>query len=346
MATKLRIKLIICLTAVLFSYQLSAQDIHFSQFNAIPSLLNPANTGFIPHKMRFGGLYRSKWNRFSPYSSSVLSAEFNPRHEKYIPENDKLGVGLLFVNDIAGADVGISTNKIMLSLAYNKAIGPIYFGLGAQGGMYNRGIKGVNHIFPDMYTGDTDAPLDYTKADDLLYGEPLQYFDLNMGAKATYYFSSDGTNIYIGAAINHIQDPNINSKFQPTHVVGWSTDLGKSPANLMVNLGSKIVFGFNKLSMTPQMVYRRQNGAQEYVIGTNFEYFTTPPRAIVKKELIGGVYYRMMHDVVLVAGTRIGEYTFQLSYEINHTSLSQAATGVIGGMEISLLYNPAPRLYY
>lgn len=323
--------------------QTQAQDIHFSQFNAAPMLLNPAKTGFIPHTIRYSGIHRNQWFRFAPYYSNVLSVEWNPKHEKYIPENDKLGLGLLVITDKSGDEFGFSTNKFLGSLAYNKSVGPLFIGLGLQAGLYSRKINGLEHTFPDMFTGDPDH-LDYTQADPLSY-EPVRYFDGNAGLLVNYYLSSDGSNIYFGATLNHFQNPSLETDIIPAFVQNWSTDMGKAPANITYNLGSKIVIGYNYMSLSPQMIYRRQFGAQQFIFGTDIEYFTSHPRAVIKKELIAGTYYRFGHDIILMVGSRISDYTFKLSYEVNHTALTNAASGIIGGFEISFVYAPSPSIY-
>ena len=72
-------QLLIIILAVIGSFSLSAQDIHFSQFYSSPLNLNPALTGVMNSSVRLVGNYRNQWasvlknNAFSTYSVSYLS---------------------------------------------------------------------------------------------------------------------------------------------------------------------------------------------------------------------------------------------------------------------------------
>jgi len=48
---------------LVLSFQLHAQDIHYSQFDRSPLNINPALTGLFKGDLRFIGNYRSQWNR-------------------------------------------------------------------------------------------------------------------------------------------------------------------------------------------------------------------------------------------------------------------------------------------
>ena len=52
------------------------QDIHFSQVDADPVLLNPAYSGFYEGVGRFGMVYRNQWASVSiPYQTLAVSGE-------------------------------------------------------------------------------------------------------------------------------------------------------------------------------------------------------------------------------------------------------------------------------
>ena len=55
---------------------LAAQDIHFSQVDADPVLLNPAYSGFYQGAGRFGLIYRNQWASVSvPYQTFAVTGE-------------------------------------------------------------------------------------------------------------------------------------------------------------------------------------------------------------------------------------------------------------------------------
>ena len=59
---------------ILFNH-VRAQDIHFSQFDETPLLLNPANTG-IHHDLRVITNYRDQWQSIgAPYKTFAFAAD-------------------------------------------------------------------------------------------------------------------------------------------------------------------------------------------------------------------------------------------------------------------------------
>src|SRR5688500_8005409 len=108
-------------TILASAYSLSAQDIHFSQYNTSPLTLNPALTGFYTGDYRITFNYRSQWGSFTdPYRT--LAASFEVSAFKGKLKNDHLGIGLSFSNDKSG-EIELGTNYITLSAAYRKTLG-------------------------------------------------------------------------------------------------------------------------------------------------------------------------------------------------------------------------------
>ncbi|MEO9210409.1 MAG: type IX secretion system membrane protein PorP/SprF, partial [Ginsengibacter sp.] len=75
------------------SFQLKAQDPHFSQFFASPLTLNPALTGKFDGDLRVAGNYRNQWPTLDNYYRTFsVSVDFDILKNK-IPEHDTWGVG-------------------------------------------------------------------------------------------------------------------------------------------------------------------------------------------------------------------------------------------------------------
>ena len=93
---KLICTLSICLTLALCA---SAQDPNFSQFFASPLTLNPALTGKFDGVFRVAGNYRNQWPSINnAFVTKTASADFHLIKD-YLPEIDRWGVGILFMND-------------------------------------------------------------------------------------------------------------------------------------------------------------------------------------------------------------------------------------------------------
>ena len=95
-----------------FHISLKAQDIHFSQFDETPLLLNPANCG-VHHDIRVIANYKNKWQSVgSPYKTFAISTEVKLLKKK----KNNLGLGIDFFSDKAG-DGQMGSNQGNLSLS-------------------------------------------------------------------------------------------------------------------------------------------------------------------------------------------------------------------------------------
>ena len=108
------------LMAFFFTLQLSAQDIHFSQFYMSPLNLNPAMTGVMNCNTRLVANYRNQW-------AGVLQSDaYNTYSVSYdqkvaVGRTDYFGIGGTFWGDVAGASRFGSTQG-RISLAYSKKV--------------------------------------------------------------------------------------------------------------------------------------------------------------------------------------------------------------------------------
>ena len=75
----------VCLTAaigiflIIFSNKIYSQDIHFSQFNYAPLLLNPALAGGFNGDMRADVNYKSQWQSMAPTPYKTVAASVDIR---------------------------------------------------------------------------------------------------------------------------------------------------------------------------------------------------------------------------------------------------------------------------
>ena len=96
-----------------------AQDIHYSQFNASPQNLNPAQTGLFDGDWRFVGNFRSQWSVIPvPYRTFSIATDTRLKTKL---ENDVPAVGLIINTDKSG-DSKFTTTQIFASGAYIKKL--------------------------------------------------------------------------------------------------------------------------------------------------------------------------------------------------------------------------------
>ena len=101
------------LTLLLFAGFVSvslAQDPNFSQFFASPLTLNPALTGKFDGTFRVAGNYRNQWPSINnAFVTKTASADFHLLKNN-LPEIDRWGFGVLFMNDQNGNGALAPTN--------------------------------------------------------------------------------------------------------------------------------------------------------------------------------------------------------------------------------------------
>ena len=103
------------LTLTLWAHHALAQDLRFTQSNAIPTIVNPAFAG-SSDDARVSSVYRNQWASM-PGSYVAMHVA----HDWY-NRNLNSGFGILFSNEEAGAG-GLSTTRIAGQFAYEVPLG-------------------------------------------------------------------------------------------------------------------------------------------------------------------------------------------------------------------------------
>src|SRR4051812_3573576 len=110
------------LILILFTLCVSAayaQDIHYSQFNASPQNLNPAQTGLFNGDWRFVGNFRSQWSVIPvPYRTFSIASD---TRLKTSLKNDAVAAGIVVNTDKSG-DSKFTTSQVYLSGSYIKKL--------------------------------------------------------------------------------------------------------------------------------------------------------------------------------------------------------------------------------
>ena len=187
---------------------IQAQDQHFSQFYASPLTLNPALTGALEGKYRFSMIYRDQWRKTldNPYQTYSASADFRYKIKQYKKRyRDALGVGVIFYNDKVN-QIDFSTNQLMISAAYHKALNPEsdqFLSLGLQVGMVQRNINYDQISFHDQFNG-TDL-FDNLTAEDFPENN-FAFSDVQIGLH--YSYAPVGkAGFFAGASMHHVLEP-------------------------------------------------------------------------------------------------------------------------------------------
>lgn len=307
--------LLLCL--VFAGMSLSAQDVHFSQFNASPLTLNPALTGKLDCSYRGVINYRNQWQSIpAPYVtfSAGVDGSFFERKLR----GSSLGVGLLLMNDVAG-DGNLSELGINLSTAYHQRIGKgTLLSGGVQFTFTQRGLNTQKLIFTD----DIGPNGQITGNGEVLSRPNPSYADVQAGLHLSSVVNRNFS-FNIGGAFYHITEP-VESFY--------SNDFeNRKEARIVGHGGMSFAVG-ERVAINPSFQYMQQGTATELNIGSSVGYF------LESATVFGGLWHRYQDAMIVLIGLGISDLTFGVSYDISVSDITKANNGR-GGFELSLAYN-------
>ena len=312
-----------------FSYFVSAQDAHFSQYYTFNQSLNPALTSNNDGSYRVSVIYRNQWSSFlnkSSFNTPGISLEL-PLLEGQL-KGDKFGIGLVFYNDRFG-ESSLSILNTALSIAYHKSIGKKNnhrFSLGAQVAYIQKSIDSDGYTFYDQFNAVSHSGTG--QSSDILNMErgSFFYFDYNVGLywKSTF---SKRVKMQVGFATAHLGQPSesfINASEEYYLPRKYTADLGFE------------VFFTDKISFSPDALYQRQGEAQEILAGGFFSYYFND--GFRKKSSIHlGARYRVDDAIATMIQIEVRNIRLGAAYDINVSDL-KSASKYGGGFELSLSY--------
>jgi type IX secretion system PorP/SprF family membrane protein len=328
-----------------------SQDLHFSQFNENPSLINPALTG-VSHVLRASVIYKDQWRSVTvPYKTFGASYEMKFKASSwdkvdpfktraYKKSFNKLSGGLSFYSDKAG-DGNMGTNQVNLSFAtFIKAGEYSSVSLGLQAGVVQKTVDYSKFVFSNQYNGSNGY--DQTIANGEQYGaQSFIYPDFAAGLLWNYSREekSIGENNQLkadfGFAMFHINQP--KQKF----LVGTNEKLFSKYV-----IHGKLLIGIphSNVGLAPAIFCQLQGPTKEIVGGMMIKYYLKDDSkytGYIKRSSIGlGAYYRYKDAVVAAIMLEIGQYAIGFSYDINTSALTQVST-LRGGPEIMIRFNSA-----
>lgn len=240
------LKIIVIL--LLFTTAVKGQDMHFTQFYSSPLYLNPAFTG-AGVCARLSTTYRDQWPGISKTYKSFLFAADHYLHEY------KIGIGLLFGNDVAGTGE-LKTTIINPSIAYEAKLGRrLAMRIGFQPGIGMRSINFNNLLFGDQLArGGNVATIE----------APTQ--------RKTFFDIGTGLLVYTGKYWGGVSFFHLN---RPNESLMGNED-GVLPIKYTVHGGIKHVINraektdFRKRSVSSAFHYRGQKEFDQFDIGLYF----------------------------------------------------------------------------
>ncbi len=302
-----------------------SQDVHFSNYSAVPLFLNPATTGMFDGSFRLTTAYRNQWGRFSnPYNTFYSSFDYNFSNNK--PKKSILGAGLSFYNDKAGT-TQMGNSQVNLSLGCNIILndkhtigGGLKTGIGQMS--YNPNVRWGNQYSESDGSVDVSLP-----SGEMNMNTSVTYF--NYGAGILWNFSGENNlksnagiavNKILSQQVNGMQDDNLKLSFHSTTQVPLNNSLFILPyisyilngVNTETNLGA---------------ILKYDSGLNSRYTGRNFA-----------SAIYLGTIYRFQDAIIIITKMDMKKFlSLSLCYDINVSPLKIASRGN-GGLEISISY--------
>lgn len=304
----------------------SAQDIHYTQYNFLPLLQNPASVGFFDANMRFSGIYRNQWATV-PVNYNSVGFSYDVNFLEHFKTGSKAGVGLNFYFDQAG-DSKFQTLHLMIPIAYHLYL-PISnhklkISIGAEAGFQYKSLSTSDLYYDSQFNGETFNP----NAEPKETFTNLNVLNADFGGGINFEFETKSKMKFgLGFALKHInsaKESYINSNIKP--------DLRQRfvvPASVFIPIS-------NKCDLDITYLFNFQNESQEQLLGTLFGYYLE--NLTVKKRKINfGAFYRISDAISFALQYETNNFKAGLSYDITTSKFSNA-TNTYGGLEIGLAY--------
>ncbi|MFH2143890.1 MAG: PorP/SprF family type IX secretion system membrane protein [Bacteroidota bacterium] len=295
----------------------SAQDIHFSQFDASPIIINPSYTGmYTESDFRATNQYRSQWDALArkSYLSSILTYD--------MPFQEKWGLGAYIINDNSARVY--NSFSFVLSGAHDIIIDDQErhkLSVGIQLGVIYKSTRLEDFLFDNQYSSGRFN-------EDLPTGEVFEKNarlmpETNIGVSYQNVENSKMFNPYGGISVFHILNPKENLT---------AADDSRLPLKFVLHGGSKISIN-DKITLDPKFLLMKQRNAYEIVIGAGsvFQIKDTD------FNILGGINYRWNDAVITTVGLYYKNFIYRVSYDFNVSKLREFSS-YKGGLEFSLVF--------
>jgi type IX secretion system PorP/SprF family membrane protein len=306
---------LLVITIVAGSLSGASQDVHLTQYDYSPLLLNSAHTGNFYGNWRAALNYRNQWAAIgTPYSTAVISGDVQLK-----AFGKKIGIGGILINN---ASNGLTNNMIYASGSYFHSVKENNFSVGLQLGFISS-------------SPSTESWYIWNEADRLFNApnnednnaERTTYPDIKLGFLWMRKYSIFEPEA--GISLAHLNTPNI-SVLNSTEKLGITSTV-HAKVKTIIN---------DEFYLTPTFLYANNTGSSLSVFGINAGYNLLGNRSSVK-EIFGGLYVRNgitdeLSDVSLLLGATVGRLDIILNYDVNIGGLSQSKN--ISSFEISLIY--------
>ena len=300
------------------------QDIHFSQYNLTPLLVNPAQAGAYKN-IEVIANYKSQWTSIDPdaYKTMMISADGRLLQEKW--RTKWLSAGVMMFSDLAGP-AKMQTMQGNLFLGYHMQLNAKNMvGASLEGGYAQRSIDYNKLSWEESTDPKASSSTNSFGYPDFGLGILYQYTKGQVYSK-----ENDMLIIRAGFAISHLTTPSY-SFFN-----GGENLYAKITGHVDALIGIKNT----KFALMPGFLYKGQGPASEIFPGSYFRYMISESSGKGRSIMIG-THLRVKDAFIPSVQFEYDEYTIGMSYDLNVSGFKSATSGK-GGFEIALRYGINP----
>lgn len=324
---------------LIFGTTAIGQDIHFTNFQMVPTSVNPSFSGTFLGTYRISAIYRDQWRNVSnsnPYRTPFLSAEVNILGG-LLGENDWITGGLTFFSDRAGT-LNFKQQVTSLVASYHYGFDDDYSKVLSIGVSYGGGSQQFNInnlILPQLLeTGTNGETFAAGPEGDI----SKNFSDISVGLSFKTTLNDNGDLIRFGVTGAHITSPNISLAPGPIVDPG-NPNPPPTTGGRKVGLGSRITFvgqgsfmTTDKIRINPAILYQTKSGFNEIAVQATADYLLNPKKRTV---VTGGLGYRLNDAAELIAGIQLKDLRVGISYDLTTSSFTEAGGGAF---ELSVAY--------
>ena len=302
------------MAALLGAWMCAAQDIHFSQVDADPVLLNPAYSGFYEGLGRFGVVYRNQWASVSvPFSTLAASGEMAVWRGG---GRRGLSVGGTLFADKAGT-LNYGTVSGHLSTAYYQAL--------------NR--SGSSVLSVGVEVGWAQSGFDPSQAEMEEAGEGFEvrkvHYPLLAAGLAWYWQPTPDFHLKAGLSLRNFNRPNISyMKLDETYLARRYSLFARAEYRC-----------WQSISLLPVLMTQVQGKHREVVFGGDVKWYIEEGGSR-EVSLRAGVAMRAADALIANLMLEYNSLLFTFSYDANISGLA-VASGGMGAFEAGLVYRLA-----
>jgi type IX secretion system PorP/SprF family membrane protein len=303
-----------------------AQDIHFTQFDAAPLVINPAFTGGYTGMYRASLIYRNQWGSVTtPFVT--FAGTFDAPITRDISKNDYLAAGIHMYNDRSG-DGNLTNMTAAASLAYHKGMdedGNKMLSIGVQGGYSQKALDLARLYWADEFTKGGFQP--GTTMEQL---RPSVKMWTAAAGVSWSHKAGERFSYQLGVAGHNLNQPRESLLKKANNEVGLGMRIN-------AQLGAEYVAS-ERFFVRPAVLYQTQTSASELIAGSEFLFIVG--QNIIKSDATGvffSIWDRFNDAVMVVGGLETKGFRFGVSYDFNTSALKTASNGQ-GGFELSIRY--------